>query len=64
MPEDVYEKVCKEIPWGVGVFTSSMNARDGIVDLTQVKNARNREKSASEMLLMMFRSAARDTHKK
>lgn len=66
MPEDVYEKVSKEIPWGVGVFTSSMKERKGFVDLTQVKNAkrRNREKSVSEMLLMMFRSAARDVYKK
>ena len=66
MPEDVYEKVSKEIPWGVGVFTSSMKERKGFVDLTQVKNAkrRDREKPVSEMLLMMFRSAARDLYKR
>jgi len=66
MPEDVYEKVSKEIPWGIGVFTSSMKERKGFVDLTQVKNAkrRDRERSVAEMLLMMFRSAARDVHKK
>lgn len=62
MPNAVYEKVKEEVPWGVGVFVSSMKEYDGFLGLKQVKNARrkNREKPVSEMLLMMFRSAARD----
>lgn len=62
MPEDVYEKVKKEIPWGIGVFVSSMKEYNGFVELRQIKNARRRDRQrpVSEMLLMMFRSAARD----
>lgn len=66
MPKDVYEKIKSEIPWGIGVFVSSMSeTRFGVLDLTQIKNARrrDREKPLSEMLLMMFRSCARDTYK-
>ena len=65
MPEDVYEKISREIPWGVGVFVSSTKEHDGSLDLRQFKNARrrDREKSLAEMLLMMFRSAARDNQK-
>lgn len=65
MPEEVYEKVQKEIPWRVGVFVSSMKERDGFVDLRLIKKAMrsNRERPVSEMLLMMFRSASRDLHK-
>lgn len=57
MPKDVFEKVKSEIPWGVGVFVP-----DGLHDLRSVKKARrqNRERPVAEMLLMMFRSAARD----
>ena len=62
MPENVYEKVSSEIPWGVGVLVSSLVESDKKVPLSQIRNARrkNREKSVSEMLFMMFRSAARD----
>lgn len=62
MPEDVYEKIKEEIPWGVGVFVSSMKEYKGLLELKQIKNARrrDRERPISEMLLMMFRSAARD----
>lgn len=62
MPEDVYEKVQKEIPWKVGVLVSSMVKYEGRLLLKQIKKARrsNRERPVSEMLLMMFRSAERD----
>ncbi|MBQ6787531.1 MAG: hypothetical protein IJO85_07410 [Lachnospiraceae bacterium] len=62
MPRDVYEKVQREVPWKVGVFVSSMEECEGLLTLTQVKKARrsDRERPVSEMLLMMFRSAARD----
>lgn len=65
MPEDVYEKVKNEIPFGVGVFVP-----DGYngewYDLKSVKKAKRKDRSKSnlEMLLMMFRSSARDNYKK
>lgn len=62
MPKEVYEKIKDEIPWGVGVFTSSMQEHQGYLELTQTKRSqrKNREKPLHEMLFMMFRSAARD----
>ena len=56
MPHDVYVQVSKEIPYEVGVYCP--NGRE----LLSVKKARraDREKPLTEMLLMMFRSAARD----
>lgn len=65
MPEDVYEKIKTEIPYGVGVFVSSMKEYRGLLELEQVRNARRRDRTRplSEMLLMMFRSAARDRKK-
>ena len=59
MTEDVYRSVEKEIPYAVGVYCPQGDK------LCSVKNARRklREKSVSEMLLMMFRSAARDRKK-
>lgn len=62
MPEEVYEKVKNEIPGYVGVYVPDrMNYRGKWYDLKSVKKARrkDRERSALEMLLMMFRSAAR-----
>lgn len=62
MPENVYEKVKDEIPWGIGILVTSMKEYKGILELERIRNARrrDREKPISEMLLMMFRSAARD----
>lgn len=56
MPEEVYATVSLEIPYAVGVYCS-----DGS-ELRSVKKAKrkDRERPVSEMLLMMFRSAARD----
>lgn len=66
MPEDVYEKIKNEIPYGVGVFVSSMKEYRGFLELEQVRKARRRDRTRplSEMLLMMFRSAARDRKEK
>ena len=59
MPKEVFEVVQKEIPWNVGVFIPSSDAWRS---LESVKKARrkDRERPVSEMLLMMFRSTARD----
>lgn len=63
MPEEVYEKVKDEIPYRVGVYVPVSKTRQGEWSgLASVKKAsrKDREKPVSEMLLMMFRSAARD----
>lgn len=63
MPEDVYEKVKDEIPYKVGVLVpEKKNYRGEWYDLKSVKKSarKDRERPVSEMLLMMFRSAARD----
>lgn len=56
MPEEVYAAVSLEIPYAVGVYCP-----DG-AELRSVKKAKrkDRERPVSEMLLMMFRSAARE----
>ena len=60
MPEKVYATVRLEIPYGVGVYCPEGT------ELRSVRKARrkNRERPVSEMLLMMFRSAARNTKNK
>lgn len=63
MPEDVFEKVKKEIPYHVGVFVPDGISHTGEWhDLKSVKKAKrkDRKRPVSEMLLMMFRSAARN----
>lgn len=63
MPKEVYDEVSKEIPYGVGVLVPDSKSRSGNwYSLKSIKKAkrRDRTKSISEMLLMMFRSAARD----
>lgn len=63
MPEEVYAAVSHEIPHYVGVFISAgKNYRGDWYDLKSVKKAKRRDRGrpVSEMLLMMFRSAARD----
>ena len=56
MPSEVYQKISSEIPFGVGVYCPEGSS------LVSVRKARrmNRIRSATEMLLMMFRSANRD----
>lgn len=61
MPEEVYVAVSKEIPYYVGVIVpTSVNCT--YLNLIKKAKRRNREKSLSEMLFMMFRSAARDRY--
>lgn len=63
MPEGVYEQVKNEIPYKVGVYVPGQkNYRGDWYDLKSVKKAvrQNRKRPVSEMLLMMFRSAARE----
>lgn len=61
MPSELYEKIHKEIPWDIGVFTPDP---DGTYLINQKKaHRRNRDYSVSEMLLMMFRSANRENIK-
>ena len=63
MPEEVYAKVSHEIPYGVGVYIpSGMHWKGEWYELKSVKKAKRQDRSrpALEMLLMMFRTAARD----
>lgn len=63
MPEEVFEKIKNEIPYNVGVFVpDGKHYRGDWYNLKSIKEARrkDREKPVSEMLLMMFRSAARE----
>lgn len=63
MPEEVYEKIKNEIPFRVGVYVpDGKNYRGDWYDLKSVKKAgrKDRIRPIQEMLLMMFRSAARD----
>lgn len=66
MPEDVYEKAKNEIPYGVGVYIpDGMHYKGEWHKLKNVKKAKRKDRTrpVSEMLLMMFRSAARDRRK-
>lgn len=63
MPEDVYEKIKDEMPYKIGVYIPiKSNYFVGWHNLKIVKKAKrkDRERSFSEMLFMMFRSCARD----
>lgn len=62
MPESVFEAVKHEIPYKVGVLVpGGMNCRGEWYDLKSAKKAarQDRERPCYEMLLMMFKSAAR-----
>ena len=64
MPQEVYEKVRNEIPYRVGVYIPEKKNHHGEwYDLKSVKKAvrQDRLRPVSEMLLMMFRSARRDS---
>lgn len=66
MPEDVFEKIKNEIPHHVGVFVpNGMNYKGEWYDLKSVKKAKRKDRGrpVSEMLLMMFRSCARERSK-
>lgn len=63
MPEDVFEVVKNEIPYYTGVYVPEKKNRNGDwYDLKSVKPAKRKDRfrPVSEMLLMMFRSAARE----
>ena len=63
MPLEVYENIKNEIPYNVGVLVpESINYSGEWYDLKSIKKAKrtSRDKPVCEMLLMMFRSAARD----
>lgn len=63
MPEEVYAAVRTEIPYRIGVLIPEKKNHFGDwYDLKSAKKAKRmyRERPVSEMLLMMFRSAARD----
>lgn len=63
MPEEVYAEVSNEIPYNVGVYIpDGMNYKGEWYDLKIVKKAKriDRHRPVSEMLLMMFRSSARE----
>lgn len=62
MPEEVYEKVKDEIHYGVGVLVPTDKSLRFRAALTSVKKAKRKDRSrpVSEMLLMMFRSCARE----
>ena len=78
MPAGVFDVVKNEIPWNVGVLVPEIFTQkrwrppllmeevyQSEAHLQSVKNAHraNREKPISEMLLMMFRSCARNVRK-
>ena len=58
MTEDTFKKVQNEIPFYVGVYCTT--GLFGKLESVKSARRRDREKPVSEMLLMMFRSAARD----
>lgn len=63
MPKEVYEQIKQEIPYRVGVYVPvGMSYQGEWYDLKVVKKAKRQDRSrpVSEMLLMMFRSAARE----
>ena len=66
MPEEVYEQIKKEIPHNVGVYVpDGMHYRENWYDLKAIKKAKRKDRNrpVSEILLMMFRSAARERRK-
>jgi len=66
MTEELYAKVLLEVPHYVGVLVPFGKSHFGeYYELKSVKKAKrqNRTRPVSEMLLMMFRSANRDTMK-
>lgn len=63
MPVEVFEAVSNEIPYDVGVLVPTGNRWQALEIVKKVKR-RDRERPISEMLLMMFRSAARERSRK
>ena len=59
MPAEVYAAVSLEIPYNVGVLVPTDDMWRNLVSVKKAKRA-DRKRPVSEMLLMMFRSAARE----
>lgn len=59
MPQEVFEKVKNDIPYHVGVFVPTDEVWRTLESVKKAKR-RDRDRPVSEMLLMMFRSAARE----
>lgn len=60
MPGDVFDKVEAEIPYIIGVLVPAEN---GYLQSIKKAKRKDRAKPMCEMLLMMYRSARRDTKK-
>lgn len=63
MPEDVFEEIKNEIPYGVGVLVPAAKDRRGewySLEFAKKAKRKDRSRPVPEMLLMMFRSAARE----
>jgi hypothetical protein len=64
IPENVYEHVEKEIPFGIGALIERKDSfGNHYLELKKKARRKDRNKSVSEMLLMMFRSANRELRK-
>lgn len=61
MPQEVYAAVSLEVPFYVGVYCPT--GFRGELELVKKARRIDRSRPVSEMLLMMFRSAARDARK-
>ena len=67
MPKELYEKVRKEIPYYIGVLVpDGINYHGDYCNLKSIKKAKRKDRNRplSEMLLMMFRSCARDIERR
>ena len=64
IPENVYKRLEKEIPWGIGILAECEDfSGNYYLELKKKARRKDRNKSVSEMLLMMFRSANRELRK-
>ena len=63
MPRTVYETVKDMLPYGVGVYVTDDECMLTLYSVKQAKR-KKRVRPVSEMLLMMFRSAARERKRK
>ena len=59
MPKEVYEKVRNELPYNIGVLCPGHFGLEAV----QKPHRKNRDRPASEMLLMMWRSSRREAVK-
>ena len=62
MPLEVYENIKDKIPWSIGVYVPSDSIGQYLKSVKKAKR-KDRNRSALEMLLMMFRSANRDVRR-